>query len=187
MILNRVKGSLKNNEGSGLLWGIILIFVLFMFFSATSEYLRSYVVLNGVRDGLQSIATNIATENYNEIYSSEREGYFGAYKLSNTDKWEEDVDKSSLDSELNKLLGVKKEGSSYVKRYSSNNEVEYTLSNLKLKIENPSLAPTDQEVNKKTFTVEITADTELYKLYDFFDSDNIKTKLGAKAGYIPKF
>ncbi len=187
MMLNKIKKSLKSNDGNGLIWGVVIVLILLIIFTSVSEYIRNNTILNGTRDALESIATDIATENYNEIYPNARQGYFASYQISNTDKWEEKIDKSNIDKQLKDLLGVEKEGNKYVKRYKSNGKVEYTLSNLKLKIDNPRIAPTTDK-NKEKFIVEITSDIELDRLYNiFYDVDKVKTKIGAKVGYIPKY
>lgn len=184
MILNKLK-SLKNNEGNGLILGIVMILILLMTFTVVSEYLRNNIILNGVRDGLESVATNIATENYDKIYPNFRQGYSGAYQLSNIDKWQEKIDEGNIEIELNKLLGLKKEGNIYVKRFDNDNRIEYKLSNLKINIKNPTLAP--QVKNDEKFTIEITADIELERMFNIFEVDKLKTKLGAKVMYIPKY
>lgn len=184
MILNK---SLKNNDGNGLILGIVIILILLMIFTVVSEYLRNNIILNGVRDGLESIATNIATENYNEIYPNIRQGYSGAYKLSNTNKWQEHIDNGNIDKELNRLLGVKKEGNIYVKRFDNDNSIEYKLFNLKVNINNPKLAPEDGNKNKEKFTVEVVADIELERINNIFEVNKVKTRLGAKVMYIPRY
>ncbi len=199
MMLNKIKKSLKSNDGNGLIWGVVIVLILLIIFTSVSEYIRNNIILNGTRDALESIATDIATENYNEIYPNARQGYFASYQISNTDKWEEKIDKSNIDKQLKDLLGVEKEGkkidksnidkqlkdllgvekegNKYVKRYKSNGKVEYTLSNLKLKIDNPRIAPTTDK-NKEKFIVEITSDIELDRLYNiFYDVDKVKKNL----------
>ena len=91
MMLNKIKKSLKNNDGNGLIWGVVIVLILLILFTSVSEYVRNNIILNGTRDALESIATDIATENYNEIYPNARQGYFGSYQISNNDKWEEKI------------------------------------------------------------------------------------------------
>lgn len=179
--------SINNKKGNGLILSCVLVLVFMMIFVVISEHARTYMTTRSARDGLESIATTIATNNYDEIYQAQREGYFSANILNSKDNWEEDIDNSNMDEYLNEVLGLNKENNIYVKK-DKNQKIDFQLSNIKVNINNPSLAPQETEKNKEKFTVEITGDLEINKMFSLFtDNENIKVKVGAKVGYIPKF
>lgn len=184
-----IKDSLKDKRGNGFVWACVVLLVLLIVFFGLSEDARNHMTTRGVRQGLESVATTIATNNYDEIYRSEREGYFSAYTIDDkkTNKWEEKIENDNLDEYLETALGVQKKGSKYVKETPSG-QVEFELTDVEVNIVNPNFAPSDEDKNKETFTVEITSDLKIYPMFKLGDGDEIiEVKVGAKSGYIPKF
>lgn len=187
-MIKRIQSSLKDKSGSGYIWACVVLLVILIVFFGISEDARNHMTTRGVRQGLESVATTITTNNYDEIYRSEREGYFSAYTIDDkTDKWEEKIEKESLDDYLEETLGVQKKGSTYVKETASG-KTEFILSDVEVNINNPNFAPNEGEKNKETFTVEITSNLEIHPMFKLGDGDEIiKVRVGAKSGYIPKF
>lgn len=184
-----IKDSLKDKRGNGFVWACVVLLVILIVFFGLSEDARNHMTTRGVRQGLESVATTIATNNYDEIYRSEREGYFSAYTIDDkkTNKWEEKIENDKLDEYLETALGVQKKGSKYVKETPSG-QVEFELTDVEVNIVNPNFAPSDKEKNKETFTVEITSDLKIYPMFKLGEGDEIiEVKVGAKSGYIPKF
>lgn len=182
-----VSKSINNKDGSGMILSCILVLVLMILFLGISEQARNFMTARSARDGLESISTTIATNNFDEVYRSQREGYFSAYTLNTIDNWEEEIENSNLDNYLENILGVKKQGNVFIKEVKDGN-VDFTLSNVKVNINNPNLAPSDTEKNKDEFSVEITADLEIYPMFSIFgNKEVIKVSIGAESGYIPKF
>lgn len=177
---------INNNKGNGLIISCVIVLALAMIFFVMAEQSRTHMTVSSVRDGLESVATNISTNNSDSIYQSQREGYFSSNVLEN-DKWQPKIDKSNLDKYIKETLGAKKENNAYVKR-NKEGKVDFKLSNVNVKVNNPNLAPKDAEKNKTTFNVEVTGDLEVHKMFSIFsDTKNVKVNVGSKAGYISKF
>ena len=177
---------INNNKGSGLILSCVLVLVFAMFIFVMCEESRSQMTASGVRDGLESVATNISILNSDSIYQSQREGYFTSNVLEN-DRWQPKIDTSNLDKYMRETLGVKKENNTYVKK-DRNGKVDFKLSNVKVNVINPKLAPNEKEKNKSTFTVEVKGDLEINKMFSVVsNSKNIKVNVGSKVGYMPKF
>lgn len=181
-----IKELIKDKKGSGYILSAVIVIVLAMIFFFIAEDSRTQMTISSVRDGLESIATNISTNNEDFIYQSQREGYFTSNVLEN-DKWQPKIDKSNLDKFIKETLGASKEGNSYVKK-NKEGKVDFKLSNVQVNITNPKLAPSDSEKNKSTFTVEVKGNVEVNKMFSIVsDSKNVKTCVGSKVGYMPKF
>lgn len=177
---------INNNKGSGLILSCVLVLVFAMFIFVMCEESRSQMTASGVRDGLESVATNISILNSDSIYQSQREGYFTSNVLEN-DKWKPHIDIENLDKFMEENLGTKKENNVYVKR-NKDGKVDFKLADVKVNVTNPNLAPNEKEKNKSTFTVEITGDLEINKMFSVVsNSKNIKVNVGSKVGYMPKF
>lgn len=186
-MIKKIKKSIINKRGNGYILGCVIVLAFIMIFAVVAEHGRTYMTILSARDGLESIATTVATNNCDEIYPSQREGYFSAHTLNSRDQWQEDIKKDNLDKYVKEVLGVKKENNVYLKKDKHGN-IDFKLSNIKLNINNPNLTPSDSEKNKKTFTVEITGDLEVHKMFTLFsDNKNVNLKIGAKVGYLPKF
>lgn len=184
-----IKNNLKDKSGNGFVWACVVLLVIIIVLFGLSEDARNHMTARSVRQGLESVATTIATNNFDEIYRSEREGYFSAYTIDDkkTNKWFEKIENDNLEDHLEVALGVQKKGNKYIKKTPSG-KLEFELRNVEVNIVNPNFAPSDEDKNKETFTVEITSDLTIYPMFKLGDgSEIIKVKVGAKSGYIPKF
>lgn len=181
-----IKNIIKDKRGNGLILSCVIVLALSIIFFFIAEHSRTEMTVSSVRDGLESVATNISTNNCDSIYQSQREGYFTSNVLEN-DKWQPKIDKSNLDKFIKETLGAKKEGSVYIKR-NKEGEVDFKLSDIKVNIINPKLAPNNEEKNKSTFTVEVIGNLEVHKMFSIFsDTKNVKVNVGSKVRYMPKF
>ena len=173
-----IKNIIKDKRGNGLILSCVIVLVLSIIFFFIAEHSRTEMTVSSVRDGLESVATNISTNNCDSIYQSQREGYFTSNVLEN-DKWQPKIDKSNLDKFIKETLGAKKEGSVYIKR-NKEGEVDFKLSDIKVNIINPKLAPNNEEKNKSTFTVEVIGNLEVHKMFSIFsDTKNVKVNVGS--------
>ncbi|MDB8803194.1 hypothetical protein PN294_13475 [Romboutsia sp. 1001216sp1] len=181
-----IKEIIKDKKGNGLILSCVVVLALSIIFFFIAEHSRTQMTISSVRDGLESVATNISTNNCDSIYQSQREGYFTSNILEN-DKWQPKIDKSNLDIFLKETLGAKKEGNIYVKK-KKDGQIDFKLSDVKINITNPKLAPNNEEKNKSTFTVEVTGNLEVHKMFSVFsDTKNVNVNVGSKVGYMPKF
>lgn len=189
MMLKLISNKLNDKSGMGKILGCILLLVLLIIFLAISENTKNYMTATGCRNGLESTATSIATNNFDETYRCARNGYFAAYTIKDTgdDTWSEKYEEGDLEKLLETNLGVKKSGSKYIKK-TSYGRTDFILSDVKVKISNPGIAPSEDDKNKETFNVEITAKLSIYPMFEIFgNKEVIDVNIGAKSGYTPKF
>ena len=186
MIKNKLIRNIKNKNGNGIIFACVLVLALGMIVTVMLEHSKTYIATKSIRDGMESAVTSIATNNCNKVYSSQREGYFTNYEYD-ANSWEKSIENTNLDKYLSESLGVKKESNAYVKR-NSDGEKEFEITNVKLNVTSPEIAPTDKNKNKETFNVELVGNVKIYKSFASSLSDEeINVTLGAKAGYMPKF
>ena len=186
MIKNKLIRNIKNKNGNGIIFSCILVLAFMMILAVMLEYSRTYTATENIRDMIESTVSSIATNSYEKVYPSQREGYFSTYEYNGT-SWKSNIKNIDLDKYLNEKLGVKKENGVYVKKNKSG-EKEFELTDVKLNMSYPEIAPTDEEKNKDNFSVELTANVKIYKSFtSFITKDTVNVKLGAKAGYMAKF
>lgn len=190
-MINLTRKKLTEKSGMGKILGCVIVLVLLIIFLAISEHTRNNMTARSARNGLESAATTISTNNFDEIYRCQREGYFSTYSIGEEgkdDSWTELFESDEkLDEILQNNLGVIKQGNKYIKKTLSG-KTDFELSNVDVKIKNPELAPDDDSKNKQTFNVEITAKLSIYPMFKIFGNDEvIDVNIGAKSGYTPKF
>ena len=78
-----IKEIIKDKKGNGLILSCIVVLALSIIFFFIAEHSRTQMTISSVRDGLESVATNISTNNCDSIYQSQREGYFTSNILEN--------------------------------------------------------------------------------------------------------
>ena len=145
--------------------------------------MRLMVIASGVRDAVQSAMIDVATENWDDAYNGLREGYSGGYTLSGTD-WVVKLDTGDVYSRLESALGVKKEGAKYVKYTSP--DVEYTLSDLSVSLQNAPLAPTSTG-GIPQLSATGTVDVEVPLSFGWRHLPPLKITMKLKGGFTPKF
>ncbi|WP_235838711.1 hypothetical protein [Desulfosporosinus metallidurans] len=145
--------------------------------------MRLMVIASGVRDAIQSAMIDVATENWDDAYNGLREGYSGGYTLSGTD-WVVKLDTGDVYSRLESTLGVKKEGTKYVKYTGP--DVEYTLSDLSVSMQNAPLAPASTSgISQLSATG--TVDVEVPLSFGWRHLPPLKITMKLKGGFTPKF
>jgi hypothetical protein len=172
--MNRI---LKDQEGSAALQGIIVLLVLLLIFSVISEYLRLQIIAKGIRDAVQSSVISVATQNYDKVYNSLREGYSGGYMLSE-EGWISHMDEGDVMGELTQLLGL--EGG----RKHVGGIVEYELSDLAVNILNAPFAPAS---NNQRFETEAWITLTVPLSFGWEHVPPMRIRLKVNAGYTPKF
>jgi hypothetical protein len=152
----RIKSKFFEKKGGMYILTAVILLVSLTLMAGVFEYFRLQIIAKGVRDAVQSAVISTSTENYDNVYSTSREGYSGGYKRKEG-SWKEEVDKGDIYEKLDALLGLKEEGEYHVKKIKSN-IYEYRLSNLDVNIINSPLAPSykDEQFKAETFiTVEV--------------------------------
>lgn len=179
----RLINKLKEKKASVFPLTIAIILSLFIIFAGVSEYLRLKLIASGVKEAIQSAVISLSIENYDNVYSSSREGYSGGFKyIDDKNSWEEMIDIGDLYGELDELLGLKREDIYHVKIIGG--EYEYKLSNLQVNIINTPFAP-NSEGDVFEADSYISLEVPLSFGWDHLPPLNIRLKV--KSEYMAKF
>ncbi|OLN33074.1 hypothetical protein DSOL_1185 [Desulfosporosinus metallidurans] len=174
---------LRHTSGNSAPLTLAIVLVVIILSCAVFEYMRLMVIASGVRDAIQSAMIDVATENWDDAYNGLREGYSGGYTLSGTD-WVVKLDTGDVYSRLESTLGVKKEGTKYVKYTGP--DVEYTLSDLSVSMQNAPLAPASTSgISQLSATG--TVDVEVPLSFGWRHLPPLKITMKLKGGFTPKF
>jgi uncharacterized protein YjdB len=133
-----IKKILRDQKGDFAIWAVVIVMVLLIFATAGFENIRLQIIAQGTRDRMQTIITQMCTDNYNRVYNGLREGYSGGYKLEST-TWTENVDTGDLYAKLDKLAGTLNG------EKAANGKTEYKITNLSAQISNAQFAPTSTD------------------------------------------
>lgn len=154
--MNNLILKLKEKDGSVVIYAVAVSLSLLLLMTVISEYFRIKTITSHIEDLLQESVINLSIDNFENIYSSNREGHTSGYLYNDSKKaWEKAIDKGGIYKDISDVLGLLKNGGDYIK-YSSN-AVEYSISNLQVEIISPSLQ--SSSINK--FIVESTLDVEI--------------------------
>jgi hypothetical protein len=173
---------LRNRRGNAMPFAIAITLSLLILMCGASEYIRLLIISYGVRDAMQSAVNASVVANYDDAYSTLREGYSGGYALSDG-RWREQLDNGDIYGRLTKTLGLKNEGSQYIK-YLEDRSVEYTLSGLNAEIINPPLA---QGSTAQNLTVKANIQAEIPVSFLNKPLPPVKINIKITAAYTPKF
>ena len=174
---------LRHTSGNSAPLTLAIVLVVIILSCAVFEYMRLMVIASGVRDAVQSAMIDVATKNWDDAYNGLREGYSGGYTLSGTD-WVVKLDTGDVYSRLESTLGVKKEGAKYVKYTGP--DVEYTLSDLSVSMQNAPLAPASTSgISQLSATG--TVDVEVPLSFGWEHLPPLKITMKLKGGFTPKF
>ncbi|MEK4261897.1 hypothetical protein [Paenibacillus sp. FSL L8-0499] len=178
-----MKTLLKNRSGSGFPLIVAVVLAVLLLSCAVYEFLRLSIIASGVRDAVQSAIISVATENYSNVYPSLRQSYSGGY-IRSSGGWAIKVSTGDICTRLVKTLGLVQEGNQYVKR--TGGEVEYTISDLKVTIQNPTFAPASTE-SIQQFTTQAVIHLEVPLSFGWGHLPSMKADLPIQAVYRPKF
>lgn len=181
--MTRIAKILKDKSGNSMIFAAVTALAIIIMASAVFESIRLFIIVSGVRDALEKAATQIATANYDELYSGLREGYTGAYEYTDLG-WHQRIDADNIYSLLESELGVTENKGIYIKY--AGDKLEYKLSNVSLEIVNAPLAPKNKESANK-FNVGAKSHIEVPLSFGWEVLPTIKMNLDVKAGYVPKF
>ena len=174
----RLCKKLMSEEGNAPIYALIILMVLMLLFGVVSEYLRLKVIAEGVYEATQNGVISVVTKNYDEVYTGLRQGYSGAYGLSETKKWQQVVEDGAVMEDLNQLLGL------YEGKKIEGGRLVYEISDLHVIIENPSFAPKNDSERFEA-TVDLTLKVPLGFGWDHLAPLVIPMKV--KAAYSNKF
>lgn len=183
-----IKDKFKSKQGSVLIYAVIITLSMLLIVSAVAEYLRLKTITSHIEDTLQSSVISTSVENYENIFSSNREGYVSG-NLYNDHRgiWEEIVSKGDIYELMSEVLGLERDAGYYVKFSGGDGDnlgnIEYKLSNLKVEIKSP---PLRADVENK-FIAESTIDFEMPYSFAWKKLPPLKLKLKVNSEHMVMF
>lgn len=178
-----IKKTLWHTSGNSAPLTLAIVLAVIILSCTVFEYMRLMVVASGVRDAVQSVMIDVATENWDDAYNGLREGYSGGYTLSETD-WVVKLDNGDVYSRLERTLGLKRESGKYIKYTGP--DVEYTLSGLSVNMQNAPLAPSNSSgISQLSATG--TVDVEVPLSFGWGHLPPLKITMKLKGEFTPKF
>ena len=175
------KHLLRSRSGEGYPMVIAVTLCLLMLFLVIAEYFRVSIIVQGVRDAVQQAVIATVNENYDDVYHSVREGYAAGWFPEDGGEWSESVDTGDIYGNLSAILGLTTDGESYMKY--AGNTLEYTLSDLSVRICNNGLASGQSEGYLATVTLHLEVPMSFAgKLLP-----PAELNLQVEAKYVPKF
>lgn len=161
---------------------VAIVISIILFGTVIMEYLKIKTITSHVEDILQSATISTLTLNYENMYSTNREGYVAGYLYEDEiSKWERAVDYGDIEKEISNLLDLKKDGVRYLK--ISDTGLEYTISNLRVDIKSPYL----YSDSKDKFIVESTIDFEIPYSSGWDNLPPIRLKLKTNSEHMVMF
>ena len=120
-------------------------------------------------------------ENYDDVYHSVREGYAAGWFPEGDGEWFESIDAGDIYGNLSYILGLTTDGDGYMKY--AGNELEYTISDLSVRISNNAIASGRSEGYLATATLHLEVPTRFAGRV----LPPVSLNLQVQAKYIPKF
>ncbi len=177
----KIKKVFKDKKAESTPMTIALILSILIMCCAMAEFFRLGIIVQGVRDALQSSVISVATSNYDEVYNGLREGYSGGYTLSGS-SWQTNIDYYDVYGRMDSILGTESVGSYHVKENEA--DYEYRYSNLDIDISNTALAPGNANTN---FEADVTVTIEIPLSFGWDLVQPLQMDIRTKATYMPKF
>ena len=122
---------------------LAIVLVLLMLFCAIAEFSRLWIIAQGVKEAAQQAVISTVNDNYDDVYHAVREGYAAGWYPDGTGRWDESIDTGDVYGQLSETLGLENTAGGYQK--ISDGEVEYTISDLSVVLENNSLGSGQSE------------------------------------------
>ena len=169
----------RSGEGTPMILAIVL--VLLMLFCAIAEFSRLWIIAQGVKEAAQQAVISTVNDNYDDVYHAVREGYAAGWYPDGTGRWDESIDTGDVYGQLSETLGLENTAGGYQK--ISDGEVEYTISDLSVVLENNSLGSGQSE--GYTALVEIRLEVPVRFLGNLLLAASMT--LHTEAKYVPLF
>ena len=122
-----MKKYLTNNKGSESLFIVAALIIFLMIFSVYYQYHTLKINADMVKNAVENATISVCLDNFDEMYSSDREGYTGAYSKQGS-SWKLDVSQGDVYAKLKDNLSLVYDDGKYVKY--DGNKICYTLSGL---------------------------------------------------------
>lgn len=169
----------KSGEGAPVVVAVVL--VMLMLFCAVSEYLRVWVVAQGVKEAAQEAVISALNDNYDDVYHAVREGYAGGWMPAENGAWNESIDEGNIYATLSRLLDLSYEDDKYIKY--ADGVMEFAIFDLSVEVLNNALASGVSE--GYTAVAQFQLDVPICLFGSLSRTLNIT--LHAEAKYVPLF
>ena len=177
----KIKKIFRDKKAESTPLTIALVLAIILISLAVTEFFRLTIIVQGVRDALQSSVISVATSNYDEVYNGLREGYSGGYELSGS-RWVQTIDYYDVYDKLDETLGTQSSGGYHIKENEEG--YEFRLNSLEIDIDNTRLTPGNANEN---FEVDVSIDIEIPLSFGWDIVPPLDMEIRTKAAYMPLF
>ena len=177
----KLRNILKDKRAESTPMTIAMILSILLLCCALAEFFRLGIIVQGVRDSLQSSVISVATTNYDEVYNGLREGYSGGYQLSGDD-WQSNLDYYDVYGRMDEILGTTTSQGYHVKEQPLG--YEYRYNDLNIEITNTGLTPGNAN---KNFEADVSVQIEIPLSFGWELVPPLEMDIRTKAAYMPKF
>ncbi len=179
----KVCAILKDKKGNSFPLIIAVTIAALLIFCGASEAIRLMIIVQGVRDALQSAVVSTVNDSYDDVYHGVREGYSGAYQPS-AEEFEASLDYGDIYGQLDQLLGLMQKDGAHVK-YAGSRE-EFRLYGLAVSLRNMPLAPSNPD-NANGFLADAVIRLEVPVSFAGKSLPPLLMTLRVQAKYMPLF
>lgn len=171
-----------NNKGNATVLSVAICLAIILVMCVIFEYMQMLIITTGIRNAVESATVSTVVANYDETYSQLREGYSGGFVYQDT-AFIETVDTGNVYARLDSLLALTESGDDHIK-YRNDGSMEYSISNMRIEMENTSYA---QGNNNKNLNATVYLDLKIPVRYGGREVATLTPTLKVKASYMPKF
>ena len=171
-----------NNKGNATVLSVAICLAIILAMCVIFEYMQMLIITTGIRNAVESATVSTVVANYDETYSQLREGYSGGYVYQDTD-FIETIDTGNVYTRLDLLLALSESGDEHIK-YRGDGSIEYSISNMRIEMENTSYA---QGNTNRNLNATVYLDVKIPVRYGGREVATLTPTLKVKASYIPKF
>lgn len=171
-----------DNKGNATILSVAICLAIILVMSVIFEYMQMLIITTGVRNAVESATISAVVANYDETYSQLREGYSGGYVYRDT-AFEESVDTGNVYTRLDSLLALTENGDEHIK-YRNDGSVEYSISNMRIEMENTDYA---QGNSRKNLNATVYIDVKIPVFFGGRQVVTLAPTMRVKASYMPKF
>jgi hypothetical protein len=149
----RVLHVLRDKRGSMGVFTAAFLTGLLLILAFSVELWRLHSLSTGVYDAMRSGTSTAVTDNAPSLYAAQTDMAGSAYAYTSSG-WQSDVDTSAIRDMLANHLGLKQNGSDWI-RYDRNGHELYRLAGVNIQVSNP-FAPSGDPSLAPMFTITVT-------------------------------
>lgn len=173
---------LKNNKGMSYILAVVLILVVFIMLSFLLEFYTITTSTKQIKNALENAVVSVSLDNSPNTYSSQREGYTGAFKKE-SESWATQISNGDVFAKLTDNLHLVQNGGSYFKY--SGKRIDFILSNLNVQATGAAFKSAGDTT--RMFQAKVSIDVEIPVMFLGQQITTIKTTVDCKSKYTYKF